>query len=160
PRNNVEQLVYVPSAQQMVVKVYREAGFGPDQEEPFGIAFSQPVTPAAGPKLGIACLPKVDPLTQVVSLGCVATNTGDLPLFGLTVTPSGGLKCQGIDATKPLNPNWSAACTIACAGAAPITINASGTLADETFAASTISGPPPAIDCHGVTLNPAQVTAG
>src|SRR5260370_11403713 len=161
PRNNVQQLVYAQNVKQMVVKVYREAGFGPDQEEPFGLAVSQPLAPAVGPKLGLNCNANLNPQTNVLTVACTVTNTGDLPLFNLAVKTAGGAACQGIDPTKPLDPNGSLPCSIPSPGAGIVTINASAVIAEETFGATAIAVPPgPPPDCHGVTINPAQATFG
>lgn len=159
--DNVEQL-FQSGAGDYVVKarMYSTALGGGLTREKFAVAFSESnVAVAAGPRVTLTCAVTSGPVivSSSFTLNCTASNTGDLPAFGLTgtlVLPNGFTGATALNfgdvsanATRSLALALTAA---ASTGTFSGSLSAQSISYEESFSAS---------GTYAVTINPAAPAA-
>jgi hypothetical protein len=109
-------------------------------QEPYALASSVALTPRGGPMPSVFCAApaNVQP-QQTVPVPCTASNTGDLALFGVTVSSNPGAVSNGSlgNIAAGGSAAFTVTVTVPATGSLVATVNMTGTFAQETYTAST-----------------------
>jgi serine protease AprX len=160
PKDNVQQ-VHATGNGKVLVKVKLPGSFVTGvSSEPYGLAFSTPLAPVAGPQLVVNCTgpEPAQPMT-LVSVACTVTNSGGLPVNATATAPPGTIANNGALGTLAPGDTPFAISVTSPSVTDPavfVLVTVTGTLAEETFTATTaffVSDAPQG--CPTPTLTPA-----